>query len=379
LARPGSACFERFVACSETYLHAVTQEAHDRADRKIRCIEDYMILRRDTCGARPTLALIEFGLDLPEEVTSHPVMVSLLNCAVDLIICVNVSYTAKTMLNPLIYQIYQDMHSYVREHSCGLADHNILTPIMREHNLGLQNALDWLWGYTTALIDKFISDLRRVPSWGPEVDDSVQTYIEGLGQWIRGNDDWSCESKRYHGNDGLRVRDTRIVSLNWKPDNYLKMEDTIDTPYLPDVAGNSCSQPSSPGSEAYAPRSTTESDRTIVEDETEVLYRTHFVPLYACSYSSSATCASSGAVHGRLKAIRVEVASWWAVITRKKQPKKQKISHTPTSLSCSTTNLLPSPSQWRLNLSFTPSFAPSLRHKKHSTQGSNVSFLDMEF
>jgi hypothetical protein len=69
----------------------VTQEAHDRAERRIRSLEDYMDLRRNTSGARPTVTLIEFGLDLPEFVTSHPTMASLREQAVDLIVLVNVS------------------------------------------------------------------------------------------------------------------------------------------------------------------------------------------------------------------------------------------------------------------------------------------------
>lgn len=93
LTRPGSPCLKHFVDTSEAYLTAVTREAEDRANQTVHSIKDYLTLRRDTCGARPTLALIEFGLDLPEEVTSHPVLVSLREAAVDLIILVNVSLT----------------------------------------------------------------------------------------------------------------------------------------------------------------------------------------------------------------------------------------------------------------------------------------------
>jgi len=69
----------------------VVEEAEDRAHSRIRPIQDYLRLRRDTCGARPTLTLIEFGLDLPNEVTNHSTFVSLTQDAVDLIILVNVS------------------------------------------------------------------------------------------------------------------------------------------------------------------------------------------------------------------------------------------------------------------------------------------------
>ncbi|KAF9555722.1 terpenoid synthase [Agrocybe pediades] len=378
LARPGSSCFNRFIAFSETYLRAVTQEAHDRAEKKVRSIEEYMELRRDTCGARPTLALIEFGLDLPEEVTSHPVMVSLFDCAVDLIICVN------------------DMHSYVREYSCGLGNHNILTPIMKEHNLGLQESLDWLGSYTAVLIEKFVTDLDRIPSWGPEMDDCVQTYIDGLGQWIRGNDDWSCESKRYHGNEGMRIRDTRVVCLAWKPDNYAKMEDssvvvdeacaaassTFLTPPSLSSASSSLSSSSS-SSFISSPRSPS-SARTFFsedqEDDSEALaFSTSSSPTGTSSSSSSSSTSWASAKIHRLRAVRMEVATWWAVVTRKIRHPKNKKHNKPPTISCpsqSTFTYLSSPSQWRLKLSFSPTPSHTMDRKKSF---GDISFLDMDF
>jgi hypothetical protein len=116
------------------------------------------------------------------------------------------------------------MHSYVREISCGLANHNIITVIMHERNLDLQGALDWLDRYANGIVSCFLSDLRRVPSWGPEVDARVRVYIDGLGQWVRGNDDWSCEGKRYHGDDGMKIKETRLISILPRTGNYLVAE-----------------------------------------------------------------------------------------------------------------------------------------------------------
>ncbi|PPQ95114.1 hypothetical protein CVT25_011657 [Psilocybe cyanescens] len=215
LAQPGSACFDHFIATSESYLRAVALEAEDRAANRVREFDEYFVLRRDTCGARPTLALIEFGLDLPEEVTAHPVIESLTQDAVDLIILVN------------------DMHSYIREISCGLADHNVITPIMRDYSLDLQEAFDWLGEYTDGVVERFLSNQQRVPSWGSEIDERVQMYIDGLGQWVRGNDDWSCEGKRYHGSDGLVIRDTRMVSICPRKANYIQ-EDSETHPVITD-------------------------------------------------------------------------------------------------------------------------------------------------
>ncbi|KIM41852.1 hypothetical protein M413DRAFT_27416 [Hebeloma cylindrosporum] len=211
LAARDSPCFERFIATSETYLNAVVEEAEDRAQNRIRPVQDYLRLRRDTCGARPTLVLIEFGLNLPREVTDHSTLVSLTQDAVDLIILVN------------------DMHSYSREISCGLAYHNIITTIMNEYRLDLRDALTWLGTYTDAIVSRFLSNIKQIPSWDPDTDRRVRTYVDGLGQWVRGNDDWSYESKRYYGNDGLSIREDRILKLRRRTGNYLNAEFEVDT------------------------------------------------------------------------------------------------------------------------------------------------------
>ena len=122
----------------------------------------------------------------------------------------------------------QDMHSYQREISCGLASHNIITPIMKDYNLDLQGALDWLGTYTDGVVSKFLSDLSNVPSFNNEdLEERVWTYVDGLGQWVRGNDDWSYEAKRYHGDDGLVVKETRMISIKPRWGNYLRLQEEV--------------------------------------------------------------------------------------------------------------------------------------------------------
>lgn len=94
--------------------------------------------------------------------------------------------------------------------------------------------------------------MELIPSWGPDIDARVQMYIDGIGQWVRGNDDWSCEGKRYHGDSGLAVRDTRLVTLRPVKENYLK----ADSASVPEADSEvksgvqlSRSQPEAPHSE----------------------------------------------------------------------------------------------------------------------------------
>ena len=91
LSEPGAPCLQRFIESMEVYLRGVTEEARDRSDKRIRSVQEYLSLRRQTCGGRPALDLIAFGLNLPDHVINHPVLESLLDSGIDLIICVNVS------------------------------------------------------------------------------------------------------------------------------------------------------------------------------------------------------------------------------------------------------------------------------------------------
>ena len=105
------------------------------------------------------------------------------------------------------------MHSYWLERSRGLEKHNIVTAIMEEYHLDLQQALYWLSGYASKIISNFLADVRALPSWGETVDRAVMVYIDRVGRGIRGCDDWSYETRRYYGDDGSKVQKCRKIAL----------------------------------------------------------------------------------------------------------------------------------------------------------------------
>lgn len=116
------------------------------------------------------------------------------------------------------------MHSYALEHARGLAFHNIITCIQYEHGLDLQDSLDWLGEFTKSLTERFATDRKNLPSWDPETDAKVQVYIDGLGNWVRGNDCWCYESKRYYGDGGEVVKQTRLITLRKAERGLVKKE-----------------------------------------------------------------------------------------------------------------------------------------------------------
>ena len=105
------------------------------------------------------------------------------------------------------------MHSYRLERSRGLDGHNIITAIMEEYHLDLQQALYWLSGFASKTISNFLSNVRALPSWGSDVDQAIEVYIGRVARCVRGYDAWSYETNRYYGEDGLMVQKCRKITL----------------------------------------------------------------------------------------------------------------------------------------------------------------------
>jgi Delta6-protoilludene synthase len=117
------------------------------------------------------------------------------------------------------------MHSYRLELSRGLERHNIITAIIEEYHLDLQQALNWLSGYASTTISNFLTNMRALPSWGEKIDQAVMVYIDRVGMCVRGNDAWGYETKRYYGDDGLKVRECRKITLLPPDSGYITREE----------------------------------------------------------------------------------------------------------------------------------------------------------
>ncbi|KAF9441960.1 terpenoid synthase [Macrolepiota fuliginosa MF-IS2] len=195
LVAPGDSCLKHFLDGWDAYMDAVIQEAHDRDKTRYRTLHDYLLLRRNSGGVYPSLALAEFGLGLPEEVWNHPALASLREKSVDLI------------------SIHNDIYSFAREMSRGLTVHNSVDVVMHERNLPLQAAMDWLGNYCIEIANDFLRELSNVPSWGKGIDEGVASYIHTLGQWVQGSYDWTFEASRYFGSAGLEIKKSRLLTV----------------------------------------------------------------------------------------------------------------------------------------------------------------------
>ncbi|KAJ3566265.1 hypothetical protein NP233_g7106 [Leucocoprinus birnbaumii] len=203
-------CLRHFLKDWEGFSRNVVQEAEDRANNRYRGFFDYLKVRRHTSGSYPTLALCEFGLDLPEEVYHHPMFVVLRDQAAELIALIN------------------DVYSLAMERSRGLNWHNAVMLVMREQNASLPEAMDWILNYGRRVVRSFNANVDALPSWGPDVDRRVQIYIQGIAQNIRGVDDWTFESHRYFGPKGLEIKMTRTMSPFPPTRGFAKLDDDED-------------------------------------------------------------------------------------------------------------------------------------------------------
>ncbi|KAI0267839.1 terpenoid synthase [Gloeopeniophorella convolvens] len=185
----------RFIQTFGQYVYAVIDEAADRARGEVRCIEGYLRLRRHTAGGYPCFFAAELDLDIPDEVMAHPAMASLLGSAAESFVLTN------------------DPYSYNIEQASGHDGHNLVTVVMTEKNIGLDDALDWIAEHHAGVLSQFESQAHILPSWGSTIDAQVKTFVDRLGYWIRGFDCWSFESERYFGASGLEVQKRRVVTL----------------------------------------------------------------------------------------------------------------------------------------------------------------------
>lgn len=90
---------------------------------------------------------------------------------------------------------------------------NVITVLMKERNLDLQGAVDAVGVHYKGLVDGFLVDEARLPSWGSDMDRLIAGYVKGLKDWVIGNMVWSFETPRYFGIERDEVRRTGVVHI----------------------------------------------------------------------------------------------------------------------------------------------------------------------
>ncbi|MFE9017981.1 terpene cyclase [Streptomyces sp. NPDC007808] len=176
----------RFAGHFAQWLTAHVWETRLTAERRVPDPDEYVRLRRRSVGLDHSYDVAEwtYGFELPVTVAAHPLLRRLRLAATDAIAFMN------------------DIHSYEREMSRREA-HNLVSVLRRHEGLSSRAAVAKASGMAREALDRFL----RLRGDVPAVCDALPLshaeaaaafrFVEGIGDWIRGNHDWAVRSGRY--------------------------------------------------------------------------------------------------------------------------------------------------------------------------------------
>ncbi|KAJ2972687.1 hypothetical protein NQ176_g7016 [Zarea fungicola] len=195
----------QFLRTFEEWLQSVVDQAVDRETEHKRDILSYMKLRRITVGLLPSLAVVGLEVDFPDEVLYHPTIQKMSEYCADLI------------------AIDNDIISYPKEKAAGDDQHNLVSLAREKFSLDDQGAINWAAGFHNSIVRELTHLLANVPRFSQPIDQLVDDYVDGMGNWVFSNYIWSFESRRYFGNRGLEVLKTKTIpsSLFFSPHTVL--------------------------------------------------------------------------------------------------------------------------------------------------------------
>ncbi|KAJ3553945.1 hypothetical protein NM688_g3358 [Phlebia brevispora] len=143
----GPYTLDRFFKHSEDYVKAFGKEAEYREDDIVLDIDSYNKLRRENSAVRYCFGLFGYllGIDIPDEIFYHPVLMRMHLTAVDMVCWSN------------------DLYSYNMEQAMGHLTNNILTVLQKAHGVDLQGAADLVGVHFKELFDSSRETRPRCP------------------------------------------------------------------------------------------------------------------------------------------------------------------------------------------------------------------------
>ena len=84
---------------------------------------------------------------------------------------------------------------------------------MNEFGTDLNGAILWAQDLHTKVEQKLHAAMAALPEWDEPLNSQVKEYCNGLGNWVRGNIEWSFESGRYFGDRGLEIKEKGWMDL----------------------------------------------------------------------------------------------------------------------------------------------------------------------
>ncbi|MBD1811968.1 hypothetical protein NDA07_06970 [Microcoleus vaginatus DQ-U2] len=170
----------RFTKNMEDYFQGIRWEALNNSQGITPDVATFIKMRTSISAVCPfiDLILIMDRIALPHEVIKHP-MVKRLELAANNII----SWS-------------NDIFSFDKETRAG-NNFNLVTVLRQEYQISLQEAFDRAAELHNAEVRLFIDMSAQLPSFGTEIDATLERYLLGLRSWIRGSLDWYVKTGRY--------------------------------------------------------------------------------------------------------------------------------------------------------------------------------------
>ena len=102
------------------------------------------------------------------------------------------------------------MCSFNREHTRE-DDHNLIAVLMFNLKYDMLEALQWLSSRHRELVEETLQCVNEEIPWKLGTGTEIALYVEGLLNWVRAENSWAFESWRYFGENGARIRESRMV------------------------------------------------------------------------------------------------------------------------------------------------------------------------
>lgn len=169
----------RFVEQLRDYLLALLWEAENRERDRIPPVAEYLRMRRDTGGVRPSFTLTDLAYGGPAAAMgrTEPETSSLDDLAVDLVCWCN------------------DIFSYAKERRQGGDGHNLIVVLARA---GGRQDRDGLPDAVRRFNEALRAYLRLESELLVDADADLVRFVTARRCWIRGCYDWSLGASRYH-------------------------------------------------------------------------------------------------------------------------------------------------------------------------------------
>ncbi len=176
----------RFAGHLEECLRtAATWEAANRIQGIVPDEETYVRKRRHTGAIYVCMDFIDIveDLDMPESLYRDPDFSAALDAACDVVCWTN------------------DVYSLEKERSLG-ETHNLVHVVQHHRGLTQEEALRQVRSMISAATGFFVDTQDRLLAAHPEHGAVLRPSLAGMRSWMRGNLDWSRQTKRYQAPDG---------------------------------------------------------------------------------------------------------------------------------------------------------------------------------